>query len=51
VLIPSDELEKGEQEGLIKAVGALPVPDEIIDQMVESIYEVRSKEKSREINL
>jgi prevent-host-death family protein len=51
VVMPSDELEKGEQEGLIKAVGALPVPDETIDQMVESIYEARSKEKSREVNL
>lgn len=51
VVMPSDELEKGEQEGLIKAVGALPVLDETIDQMVESIYEARRKEKSREINL
>ena len=51
VVMPSDELEKGEQEGLIKAVGALPVPDETIDQMVKSIYEARRKEKSREVNL
>ncbi len=50
VVIPSDELEKGEQEGLIKAVGALPVPDETIDRIVESIYDARRKEKSREIN-
>jgi hypothetical protein len=51
VVMPSEESEKGEQEGLIKAVGALPVPDETIDQMVKSIYEARRKEKSREVNL
>lgn len=55
VVMPSDELEngeqEGEQEGLIKAVGALPVTDETIDRMVESIYEARAKEKSREVNL
>jgi len=51
VVMPSDELEKGEQEGLIKAVGSLPVQDETIDRMVELIYEARRKEKSREVNL
>ncbi len=51
VVMPSDELEKGEPEGLIKAVGSLPVQDETIDRMVELIYEARRKEISREVNL
>ena len=51
VVLPPEELKEDEQEGLIKAVGALPDMDETIDQMVESIYEARKKEKSREVNL
>ncbi|NIM11319.1 MAG: type II toxin-antitoxin system prevent-host-death family antitoxin [Candidatus Aminicenantes bacterium] len=51
VVVPPEELKEDEQEGLIKAVGALPNMDETIDQMVESIYKARIEEKSREVNL
>lgn len=51
VVLPPEELKENEQEGLIKAVGALPDMDETIDQMVESIYQARKEEKSREVNL
>jgi prevent-host-death family protein len=51
VVMPTEESEKEEQEGLIKAVGALPIQDETIDRMVELIYEARRTEKSREVNL
>jgi prevent-host-death family protein len=51
VVSPPGELNGKEEEGLIKAVGALPDMDESIDRMVESIYQARKEEKSREVNL
>jgi prevent-host-death family protein len=51
VILPSEDLATDEAEGLIKAVGALPDMDKELDQMVESIYQSRRAEKSREVDL
>jgi len=49
VVAPFDE--KLETEGLILAKGALAQMDRDIDEMVEDIYQARSEETDRKVNL
>jgi len=49
VVAPFDEEPGG--EGLIRAKGALAQMDRLIDEMVEGIYQARSEETDRKVNL
>lgn len=52
LVLPIDEPREGEKaEGLILARSALSGMDETIDEMVSEIYDRRSKEKAREIDI
>ena len=50
MVIPLDDININ-AEGLIKAQGALTDMDAQLDEMVDSIYEARKKEKKREVKL
>ena len=49
VVVPVDEAPGG--EGLIRAKCALAKMDPLIDEMVEDIYQARSEETDRKVNL
>ena len=49
MIAPFDEKPGG--EGLILAKGALAQMDRLIDEMVEDIYQTRSEETDRKVNL
>ena len=49
VVAPFDEKPGG--EGLILAKGALAQIDRLVDEMVEGIYQARSEETDRKVNL
>ena len=49
VVAPFDEKPGG--EGLILAKGALDQTDRVVDEMVEDIYQARSEETDRKVNL
>ena len=51
VVIPMEEYKQDGEEGLIKAVGALAGLEDSVDEMVDLIYEARTKETTREVNL
>ena len=52
VVAPCDEEPSADDgEGLIRAKGALAQMDCLVDEMVEDIYQVRSKEIDRKVNL
>jgi prevent-host-death family protein len=51
MIIPVDENTFAKAEGLIQAQGALAELDDCIDEMVQSIYAARKKEKGREVDL
>ena len=52
VLSPFDEKPGAESgEGLIRAQGALAQFDDLVDEMVEGIYQSRSEETDRKVNL
>jgi len=51
VILPIEEFNKVEEDGLIGAKGALADLDETVDQMLGTIYESRESEKSREVKL
>ena len=51
LVIPVEENNLIEVEGLIQAQGALADMDDDIDEMVESIYAARRAEKGREVDL
>ena len=51
LVIPVEENNLIEAEGLIQAQGALADMDDDIDEMVESIYATRRAEKGREVDL
>ncbi len=51
LVIPVEENNLIEAEGLIQAQGALADMDDDIDEMVESIYAARRAEKGREVDL
>ena len=51
MVIPVDENNLIEAEGLIQAQGALADIDDDIDEMVQSIYAARKTEKGREVDL
>lgn len=51
LVIPVEENNLIEAEGLIQAQGALADMDDDIDEMVQSIYAARRAEKGREVDL
>ena len=51
MVIPVDESVNIGAEGLIQAKGALAELDDSVDEMVQSIYNARKKEKGREVDL
>ncbi len=51
LVIPVEENDLIEAEGLIQAQGALADMDDDIDEMVQSIYAARRVEKGREVDL
>ena len=52
MVAPFDEEPGAESsEGLIRAKGALAQMDRLIDEMVEGIYQARSEETDRKVNL
>ena len=51
VLVPLDELEKSESEGLILARSGLADLNDEIDEMEARIYKARESEVSREVNI
>jgi prevent-host-death family protein len=52
VVAPFDEEPGAESgEGLIRAKGSLAQIDRLIDEMVEGIYQARSEETDRKVNL
>ena len=51
MVIPMEEYKQDGEEGLIKAVGALAGLEDSVDEMVDLIYEARTKETTREVNL
>ena len=51
VILPIEEFNKVQENGLIGAKGALADLDETVDQMLGTIYESRESEKSREVKL
>ena len=51
LVIPVEENDLIEAEGLIQAQGALADMDDDIDEMVQSIYAARRAEKGREVDL
>ena len=51
MVVPLEESKQNQEEGLIKAKGVLADIDDSIDEMVNTIYEERKRETSREVNL
>jgi prevent-host-death family protein len=51
VILPIDEFKDYEESGLIGARGALSGLDDIVDEMVGTVYDARRSEKSREVKL
>jgi prevent-host-death family protein len=51
MVIPLEDNQEDSANGLLKAKGALSDIDKDIDEMVNSIYEARSKETGREVKL
>jgi prevent-host-death family protein len=52
VVVPFDEEAYAESgQGLIRAKGALAQIDRLVDEMVEDIYQARSEETDRKVNL
>ncbi len=51
MVIPLEDNQEDSANGLLKAKGALSDIDKDIDEMVNSIYEARNKEKGREVKL
>jgi prevent-host-death family protein len=51
MVIPLENNKEDSANGLLRAKGALSDIDKDIDEMVNSIYEARNKEKGREVKL
>ncbi len=52
IVLPVDEsLDDEKGEGLIRAQGVLSGMDEMIDDLISDIYEVRNKETGRKVDL
>ncbi len=52
VIASIDDISKaGDGEGLIRAASALAGMDDILDDMVDRIYDARNKENDREVSL
>jgi prevent-host-death family protein len=51
MVIPLENNQEDPANGLLRAKGALSDIDKDIDEMVNSIYEARNKEKGREVKL
>jgi prevent-host-death family protein len=51
MVIPLENNKEDSANGLLRAKGALSGIDKDIDEMVNSIYEARNKEKGREVKL
>ena len=51
VILPIDEFKDYEENGLITARGALSGLEDIVDEMVGTVYDSRRSEISREVKL
>lgn len=47
----NEKLDEGEEEGLIRARGALSGLDDVIDELVETVYLEREKASDREVDI
>ena len=47
----NENLDEGKEEGLIRARGALSDLDDVIDELVETVYLNREKASDREVDI
>jgi len=47
----NEKYRAGSDEGLIRAKGSLAQMDQLVEEMVEDIYEARSRETDRKVRL